>query len=40
MLEPTVMKGFIMFQDHMRSLSANGGNYFRELLLPQNQDIE
>lgn len=40
MLKPTVMKGFIMFQDHMRSLAANGGNYFRELLIPQNQGLE
>lgn len=40
MLEPTVVKGFIMFQDHMKSLAASGGNYFREILIPQNQDIE
>lgn len=40
MMNPTIMKGFLMFQDHMKSLAANGGNYFRELLLPQNQDIE
>ena len=40
MLEPTVIKGFIMFQDHMKSLAASGGNYFRELLMPQSQDIE
>lgn len=38
--KPTVMRGFLMFQDHMKSLAANGGNYFRELLMPQNQDIE
>lgn len=40
MIEPTVMKGFLMFQDHMKNLAANGGNYFREILFPQNQDIE
>lgn len=40
MLEPTTMKGFLMFQDHMKALAASGGNYFRELLMPQNQDIE
>lgn len=40
MLEPTAMKGFLMFQNHMKSLAANGGDYFRELLMPQNQDIE
>ncbi len=40
MLRPTVVKGFLMFQDHMKNLAASGGNYFRELLMPQNQDIE
>lgn len=40
MKNPTILKGFLIFEDYMRSLAASGGNYFREILYPQNQDIE
>lgn len=40
MEKPTAMKGFLMFQEDMTNLSKSGGNYFREILFPQNQDIE
>lgn len=39
-LDPTILKGFLMYQDHIRGLAKGGGNYFRQILMPQNQDIE
>lgn len=36
----TVLKSFLIYQSYMKSLAASGGNYFREILLPQCQDIE
>ena len=40
MVEPTNVKGFTMYLGYMKALAAGGGNYFREILLPQSQDIE
>lgn len=36
----TIVKSFLMYQGYMKSLAENGGDYFREILMPQSQDIE
>ncbi len=40
MADATTLKSFLMYQGFMKSLAASGGNYFREILLPQSQDFE